>query len=375
MQAEADAVHARDCKDRRRPRDQQQAELVGYRPAGVRRVIAILEANSWECQAAGVTDRGLRGAMTVRVRVLFIVLALAMAGCVQKSLPAGARFADRVLAAMDSGLYATGEAWRIARAQAVASTRDSQTPEDALAPLRSALATAGRGHSSLYKNLEGSPSQAPSQAAMPIVKASSARIGVVQIPELYGADAKVAQEYARSLSSGIKDAAPASSCGWIIDLRGNTGGDMRPMLAGLTPLLPNGVVASSESRDGVRTHITVTDGTVRFGNELEFSEEESTKVPGPVAILLDGYTASSAELVAIAFIGLENTRSFGTRSMGYSTGNVTFPIDSYTLVLTVGVDVDRQGKAYPAGIVPDVRVARNMDAAAAAANWLSDQCA
>jgi hypothetical protein len=41
----------------------------------------------------------------------------------------------------------------------------------------------------------------------------------------------------------------------------------------------------------------------------------------------------------------------------------------------VGVDADRNGKTYPAGIVPDVRIARNMDAAAAAANWLSDRCA
>jgi C-terminal processing protease CtpA/Prc len=313
--------------------------------------------------------------MIVRIRVLLIVLVVALAGCVEKPPPAGALFADRVLAAMDSGLYATGEAWRIARAQAVASTRDSQTPEDALAPLRSALATAGRSHSSLYKNLEGSPSQAPSQAATPAVKANSARIGVVQVPELYGGDASVAQEYARSLSSGIKDAAQAGACGWIIDLRGNTGGDMRPMLAGLTPLLPNGVVGSTEARDGARTHITVTDGTVRVGSELAFSEEEPTKVPGPVAILVDAYTASSAEFVAIAFIGLDNTRSFGSHSMGYSTGNVAFRIDSYTLVLTVGVDADRNGTAYPAGVGPDVRVARNMDAAAAAANWLSERCA
>lgn len=322
-----------------------------------------------------VCCRGLRGAVNVRIRVLFIVFVVALGGCVEKPLPAGARFADRVLAAMDSGLYATGEEWRIARAQAVASTRDSQTPEDALAPLRSALATAGRSHSSLYKNLEGSPSQAPSQAAMPTVKAGSGRIAVVHVPELYGGDAKIAHNYARSLSSGIKDAAQASSCGWIIDLRGNTGGDMRPMLAGLTPLLPNGVVGSAEARDGARTYVTVTDGTVQIGGELAFSEEEPTKVPGPIAILLDAYTASSAEFVAIAFIGLDNTRSFGTRSMGYSTGNVTFDIDSYTLVLTVGVDADRNGKAYPAGIVPDVRVARNMDTAAAAVNWLSERCA
>lgn len=61
--------------------------------------------------------------------------------------------------------------------------------------------------------------------------------------------------------------------------------------------------------------------------------------------------------------------------MGYSTGNVTFRIDSYTLVLTVGIDADRQGRAYPAGILPDVRIARDMDATAAAVDWLSHQCA
>lgn len=320
--------------------------------------------------------RGLRSVMTTQIRVLLVVLVVALSGCVETPLPAGARFADRVLAAMDSGLYATGEDWRIARAQAVANTRHSQTPEDALAPLRLALATAGRSHSSLAKNTEGSPSQAPAPAAMmPTVKAGSGRIAVVQVPELYGGDATIAQEYARSLSSGIRDAARAGSCGWIIDLRGNTGGDMRPMLAGLTPLLPNGVVGSSVARDGARTYITVTDGTLRIGNEVAFSQQEPTKASGPIAILLDAYTASSAEFVAIAFIGLEYTRSFGTRSMGYSTGNVIFDIDSYTLVLTVGVDADRTGTTYPAGIVPDVRVARDKDAAAAATDWLSNRCA
>jgi len=313
--------------------------------------------------------------MTVRIRVLLIVLVVALGGCVEKPLPAGASFADRVLAAMDSGLYATGEEWRIARAQAVASTRDSQTPEEALAPLRLALATAGRAHSSLSKNPEGSASQAPSQAAMPAVKIGSARIAVVQVPELYGGDAEGARDYARSLISGIKQAAQASPCGWMIDLRGNTGGNMLPMLAGLAPLLPNGVVGSGVSRDGARTYVTVTDGTVLIGGELAFSEDEPTKAPGPIAILLDAYTASSAEFVAIAFMGLENTRSFGTRSMGYSTMNATIPIGSYTLFLTVGVDADRNGTAYPAGMAPDVRVASNMDTAAAAVNWLSARCA
>ena len=341
----------------------------GLRQIAIRAAMAGLEAgNALWC-------RGLRGAVNVRIRVMFIVFVVALGGCVEKPLPAGARFADQVLAAMDSGLYATGEAWRTARAQAVASTRDSQTPEDAVTSLRLALATAGRSHSSLSKNPEGSPSPAQSQAAMPTVTGRSGRIAVVQVPELYGADDKIAHEYARSLSSGIKHAAQASSCGWIIDLRGNTGGDMRPMLAGLAPLLPNGVVGSIEARDGARTYVNVTDGTVQVGNEQAFSEPEPTKARGPIAILLDAYTASSAEFVAIAFIGLENTRSFGTRSMGYSTGNITFHIDNYTLVLTVGVDADRNGTPYPAGIAPDERVARNMDTAAAAVNWLSERCA
>ncbi len=310
--------------------------------------------------------------MTVQIRVLFVVLVVALGGCVEKPLPAGAVFADRVLAAMDSGLYAVGDDWRAARAQAVASTRNSATPEEALAPLRLALAHAGRSHSTLSRNAEAAPTPAQSPT-MPTVTRDG-RLAVVRVPELYGGDATTAQEYARSLIAGIKEAAVAGSCGWIVDLRGNTGGDMRPMLAGLTPLLPNGIVGSSQARDGSRIPISVTDGMVDIAQERAFAQVETAKFPGPVAVLLDAYTASSAEFAAIAFIGLENERSFGTRSMGYSTMNVTIPIDSYTLLLTVGIDVDRTGKAYPSGVAPDERVAGSVDTAAAAAAWIRARC-
>ncbi|WIM72527.1 hypothetical protein QP028_00360 [Corynebacterium suedekumii] len=47
------------------------------------------------------------------------------------------------------------------------------------------------------------------------------------------------QAYADTLALGLTDGDDV--CGAVVDLRGNTGGDMGPMVAGLSPLLPDGV--------------------------------------------------------------------------------------------------------------------------------------
>jgi hypothetical protein len=74
----------------------------------------------------------------------------------------------------------------------------------------------------------------------------------------------------------------------------------------------------------------------------------------PVAVLVDGSTASSAEAITIAFHGRPSTRFFGTRTAGKSTAVQPFKLDDGAeLYLTTAIDADRTGKQYPDGFTPD----------------------
>jgi hypothetical protein len=66
------------------------------------------------------------------------------------------------------------------------------------------------------------------------------RIGLLQLPGTDGLG-EVAKYYATTLHDLARTASEAGVCGWVIDLRDDTGGDMFPMLLGLGPFLGDGV--------------------------------------------------------------------------------------------------------------------------------------
>lgn len=153
----------------------------------------------------------------------------------------------------------------------------------------------------------------------------------------------------------------ADTCGWVIDLRGNQGGNAFLMLSALAPLLGVGVVSRFRNRSGETSGITLDERGTASGvvglpdNWVEpLSRSLSTL---PVAVLTNGVTASAAEAVAIAFVGRASTRSFGSPTRGVPTANeVTFLSDGALLILTVAVGVDRGGRLYKGPIVPDESV-------------------
>jgi hypothetical protein len=150
--------------------------------------------------------------------------------------------------------------------------------------------------------------------------------------------------------------------GWIVDLRGNTGGNMWPMLTGIGPILGDGPAGSFVAADGNVTWF-YQDGKTGTRNpggvetvSLTLDEEPAlrTSSPAPVAVLVDSSTASSAEAITIAFHGRPDTRFFGTHTAGKSTAVQPFKLDDGAeLYLTTAIDADRSGKSYPDGFTPD----------------------
>lgn len=158
------------------------------------------------------------------------------------------------------------------------------------------------------------------------------------------------QAYADTLAAGLT--AHPEACAAVVDLRGNDGGDMGPMYAGLSPLLPDGTALSFVSRMGT-TDVVIDGNSVTGGGTP--TTTAGGKLEVPVAVLTDGVTASSAEATLLAFRGLDNVRTFGEPTAGYASANmvIDYP-DGRSLMLTTAKDKARTGEEFTEDpIAPD----------------------
>jgi carboxyl-terminal processing protease len=195
-----------------------------------------------------------------------------------------------------------------------------------------------------------------------VITAQGRNFGYVVLPRCSAKDNDGLLLYAADVRRILTDIAAQDPKGWIIDLRGNTGGNMWPMLTGIGPILGDGPAGSFVAADGNITWF-YQDGKTGTRNpggvetvSLALDEEPAlrTPSPAPVAVLVDSSTASSAEAITIAFHGRPDTRFFGTHTAGKSTAVQPFKLDDGAeLYLTTAIDADRSGKSYPDGFTPD----------------------
>jgi carboxyl-terminal processing protease len=194
-----------------------------------------------------------------------------------------------------------------------------------------------------------------------IITAQGTNYGYVALPRCTAKDNDGLLIYAADVRRILTDLSAQSPKGWIIDLRGNTGGNMWPMLTGIGPILGDGIVGSFVAADGNMTWF-YQDGKTGTRNpagletvSLTLDDAPVLMAPSaPVAVLVDSSTASSAEAITIAFHGRPETRFFGTRTAGKSTAVQPFKLDDGAeLYLTTAIDADRTGKPYPNGFTPD----------------------
>lgn len=172
------------------------------------------------------------------------------------------------------------------------------------------------------------------------------------------------QAYADTLATGLT--AHPEACAAVVDLRGNDGGDMGPMYAGLSPLLPDGPALSFVSRMGT-TDVVIDGNSVTGGGTP--TTTSGGKLNIPVAVLTDDNTASSAEATLLAFRGLDNVRTFGEPTAGYASANmvIDYP-DGRSLMLTTAKDKARTGEEFAEDpIAPDAPESE-LD------SWLASRC-
>ncbi len=192
-------------------------------------------------------------------------------------------------------------------------------------------------------------------------------VAVVTIPGFVGADETSVQQFSLAIQRCLSDLASLNPSGWIIDLRENGGGNMWPMLAGLSPFFGDGDIGYFDSRES-REAWFCREGNIGFRDKdgQEFVQENLERPDSNlmercnaarVVVLLGPNTASSAEGVAIAFQNRPNTTSIGQTTAGLATSNRSFLLsDGSVLELTVAMFADRNGNTYESGVTPDQRV-------------------
>ncbi len=181
-------------------------------------------------------------------------------------------------------------------------------------------------------------------------------IAYIDVPWLSSADESICTSYADSLQQMIAGFGKMGVTKWIIDLRHNTGGNCWPMLAGLGPLLGNGIhgyfISSNE-----KIAFSYKDGSVLQGKYKRCTVRNPYTLPDAqhkIVIITGSSTASAGEIVAIAFKGKNNVAFCGEPTAGLTTANATYTLsDGSMLVLTVCKEADGTGKIYEGKLQPD----------------------
>ncbi len=179
----------------------------------------------------------------------------------------------------------------------------------------------------------------------------------IVVPSFSGGEEAI-KAFANRLYRAVAE--PPARCGYILDFRGNGGGNIWPMLAGLTPLLENGEMGYFVNAEGKET-VLHRNGAIAIRSAEDEKvlvhvpewREGPKLVDSPVAVLIDRGSGSSGEIAPIMLVARPNTRVFGTPTYGASTSTEGFKMpDGANLVIATAGVTDGTGKLYPSGLTP-----------------------
>lgn len=148
---------------------------------------------------------------------------------------------------------------------------------------------------------------------------------------------KTAEQFAGALSSLTSSGLNSL----ILDVRQNGGGSIAPLKSMLNKLLPACVAATAEYANGIRKTLIETDS--------------ASNISVPMAVLVDGGTASAAELFAVALRDEGNALLIGTQTYGKAIiqGTYSFP-DGTALTISNAKIIPSKSTPYDGvGLKPD----------------------
>lgn len=276
--------------------------------------------------------------------------------------PSAETYGKNALSTIDkNGIFAGNDEWKSTYNECLKMIENAKSYDDTYDAIRKALSVGGGKHSMLMTKSESQDTTESYDEVLPTVSPDG-DIAIIKLPDFLGT-AEAGQKYAKIAEDFIHENRDKIK-GVVLDLRGNTGGDMGPMATAVSSLLPDGELVYYHYRS-YDVPVTLKNGVVSnagTGGKSLYPEE---KLNVPVAILTDDMTASSGEALTLCFRGLENTRTFGAPTAGYTSVNMLYNMyDGAQMYLTVAFDKARTGEIFKeTPIEPDVATDSPLEAA------------
>lgn len=276
--------------------------------------------------------------------------------------PSAERYGKDALATIGkNGIYSGSDEWKSTYEECLKTIENAESYEDTYPAIKKALSVGGGKHSMLMTKSESQDTTESYDEVLPTVSLNG-DIAVIKLPDFLGT-AEAGRKYAKVAEDFIHENRDKIN-GVVLDLRGNTGGDMGPMATAVSSLLPDGELMYYHYRS-YDVPVTLKDGVISnagTGGKSLYPEE---KLKVPVAILTDGMTASSGEALTLCFRGLENVKTFGAPTAGYTSVNMLYSLyDGAQMYLTVAFDKARTGEVFEeTRIEPDVVTDSPLEAA------------
>lgn len=174
----------------------------------------------------------------------------------------------------------------------------------------------------------------------PVRYSLEADVGLIKIKTL---QSPYTYEYLKQAIEGLKKRAGPELKGYIIDLRGNSGGLMDQAVKVAGAFAERGAVVLEQSRAAIEK-ATSSGGDLTEGK--------------PVVVLINGNTASGAEAIAISLQDEHRATIVGRRSFGAGTVQTLIPLDGEGAIrLTTYRLLRANGQSWDGkGVEPDVVV-------------------
>lgn len=276
--------------------------------------------------------------------------------------PSAERYGKDALATIGkSGIYSGSDEWKSTYEECLKMIENAESYEDTYPAIKKALSVGGGKHSMLMTKSESQDTTESYDEVLPTVSLNG-DIAVIKLPDFLGT-AEAGRKYAKVAEDFIHENRDKIN-GVVLDLRGNTGGDMGPMATAVSSLLPDGELMYYHYRS-YDIPVTLKNGVVSNAGTGGKSLYPDEKLKVPVAILTDGMTASSGEALTLCFRGLENVKTFGAPTAGYTSVNMLYSLyDGAQMYLTVAFDKARTGEIFKeTSIEPDVATDSPLEAA------------
>ena len=276
--------------------------------------------------------------------------------------PSAETYGKNALSTIDkNGIFAGNDEWKSTYNECLKMIENAKSYDNTYDAIRKALSVGGGKHSMLMTKSESQDTTESYDEVLPTVSLDG-DIAIIKLPDFLGT-AEAGQKYAKVAEDFIHENRDKIK-GVVLDLRGNTGGDMGPMATAVSSLLPDGELVYYHYRS-YDVPVTLKNGVVSnagTGGKSLYPEE---KLNVPVAILTDDMTASSGEALTLCFRGLERTRTFGAPTAGYTSVNMLYNMyDGAQMYLTVAFDKARTGEIFKeTPIEPDVATDSPLEAA------------